>query len=141
MSVGPVARDQATAEFFDAAAAGQFLLRRCPAGHFSEPAAAQCTTCTSTDLHWIPAGGGATLVSWAVTWTRPSGGDPPSRTVLVIGELDEGPWWWTQLATGAAGDGGPGACDEVMLTAGQRLRLEFGRADGDHEAVPFFVPA
>ena len=134
MTVGQVARDQATAEFFDAAAAGQFLLRRCPAGHFSEPAAAQCTTCGSTDLHWIPAGGGATLVSWAVTWTRPSGGDPPSRTVLVIGELDEGPWWWTQLA----GDPPP-ASDG--LAAGCRLRIEFRRADAGHEAVPVFVLA
>jgi uncharacterized protein len=141
MSVGPVARDQATAEFFDAAAAGQFLVRRCPAGHFSEPAAAQCTTCATTDLHWVPAGGGATLVSWAVTWTRPPGTEPPLRTVLVIGELDEGPWWWTQLATGAAGDGGPGAGDEVGLTTGQRLRLEFRRADGEHEPVPVFVLA
>ncbi len=79
MSVGPVVRDEATAEFFDGTAAGQFLLRRCPAGHFSEPPAAQCTTCGATDLHWSPAGGGATLVSWAVTWSRPLRASSRSR--------------------------------------------------------------
>ncbi len=53
--------------------------------------------------------------------------------MLVIGELDEGPWWWAQLA-----GTGPG---EASLTAGQALRIEFRRADGDYEAVPVFVLA
>jgi uncharacterized OB-fold protein len=134
MSVGPVVRDEATAEFFDGAAAGQFLLRQCSAGHLSEPTAALCTTCGATDLHWCPAGGGATLVSWAVSWSRPSAGEPPSQTVLVIGELDEGPWWWTQLASEPA----PAA---EALVVGRRLRIEFRRADAGHEAVPVFVLA
>src|SRR6266481_6682635 len=97
MSVGPVVRDAATDEFFDGTAAGEFLLRRCPAGHVSEPAATQCTTCAATDLDWVAAGGGATLVSWAVSWSRAVAGEVPRQTMLVIGELDEGPWWWTQL--------------------------------------------
>ncbi len=125
MTVGPVARDDATAAFFDGAAAGQFLLRRCPDGHYSEPAAVQCTTCSATDLIWAPASGGATLVSWAVTWTKADGDEPPARTILVIAELDEGPWWWSQLA------------DPVAEPAvGQRLRLAFAQ-EGD-EAVPVF---
>jgi uncharacterized protein len=134
MSVGPVVRDAATAEFFDGAAAGRFLLRQCPAGHVSEPPAAQCTTCAATDLHWVPAGGGASLVSWAVSWSRSSGGEPPRQTILVIGELDEGPWWWTQLA----GEPAPAA---TALAPGRRLRIEFQRADAEHEAVPVFVLA
>jgi uncharacterized OB-fold protein len=148
--VGPVVRDEATAEFFDGTAAGQFLLRRCPAGHFSEPPAAQCTTCGATELRWMPAGGGATLVSWAVSWSKPAAGEPGVRTVLVIAELDEGPWWWGQLAGTGASDGGPEdeladgsdlGSGEVRLTVGQALRIEFRRADGDHEAVPVFVRA
>jgi uncharacterized protein len=134
MSVGPVVRDAASAEFFDGTAAGRFLLRHCRAGHFSEPAAAQCTTCGATDLHWVPAAGGATLVSWAVSWSRPSAGELPQQTILVIGELDEGPWWWTQLAAEPAPVAG-------ALAAGRRLRVEFRRADADHEAVPVFVLA
>jgi uncharacterized protein len=130
MTVGPVARDEATAEFFDGAAAGQFLLRRCPAGHFSEPSALQCTTCARTDLIWAPAAGGATLVSWTAVWSRPSGDAEPERTVLLIAELDEGPWWWSQLA----------GADPAALGVGERLRVEFRRASQEHEAVPVFVP-
>jgi uncharacterized OB-fold protein len=131
VTVGPVDRDAATAEFFDGAAAGQFLLRRCPAGHFSEPSSAACTTCASTDLSWTPAVGGATLVSWAVVGERVSGDTEPNRTVLAIGELDEGPWWWSQLV----------GADPASLAVGQRLRVEFRRAAAEHEAVPVFALA
>ena len=129
MTVGPVARDAATEEFFEGTAAGRLLLRRCAAGHFSEPPAEQCTTCGSTDLAWAAAGGGATLVSWTVVWGRPSGESEPERTVLVIAELDEGPWWWSQLV----------GADPAGLAVGQRLRVEFRRAAEEHEAVPVFV--
>jgi uncharacterized OB-fold protein len=128
MSVGPLERDVATAAFFDAGAAGQFLLRRCPAGHFSEPPAQQCTTCGSTELAWAPAGGGAVLVSWAVAWGRAVAGQEPKRTVLVIGEFDEGPWWWAQLAD----------ADPAALAVGQRLRIAFRRAAEEYEPVPVF---
>jgi len=134
MSVGPVARDDATAEFFDAAAAGRFLLRRCPSGHVSEPTAVQCPVCAATDLASVPAGGGATLVSWAVSWSRPVTGAEPRRTILVIGELDEGPWWWTQLA------GCPDP-ETAALAPGLRLRIGFERAGAEHEAVPVFMLA
>jgi uncharacterized protein len=131
VTVGPVDRDAVTAEFFDGAAAGQFLLRGCPAGHFSEPSSAACTTCASTDLRWTAAAGGATLVSWAVVWERATGAAEPNRTVLVIGEFDEGPWWWSQLVD----------ADPASLAVGQRLRVDFRRADALHEAVPVFAPA
>jgi uncharacterized protein len=122
MTVGPVDRDDATAEFFDGTAAGRLLLRRCEAGHYSEPAVAQCTTCGCLQLDWAAAAGGASLVSWAVSWA----GD--ISIVLVIAELDEGPWWWSQL-TGA---------DPAGLAVGDRLVLDFARPDADHEAVPVF---
>jgi uncharacterized OB-fold protein len=134
MSVGPVVRDTATAAFFDGTSAGQFLLRRCPAGHMSEPAVAQCTTCAATDLVWAAAGGGATLVSWAVSYGRAGVGEPPTRTVLVIGELDEGPWWWAQLAE----DLDP---ESAELAPGRRLRIDFQRPDNEHEWVPVFLLA
>jgi uncharacterized OB-fold protein len=131
MTVGPVARDAATAEFFDGTAAGKFLLLRCPAGHFSEPSAAQCTTCGSTSLLWEAARGGATLVSWAIARGRPAGDSEPQPTVLVIAELDEGPWWWSQLVD----------AEPENLAVGQRLRIEFRRAAVEHEAVPVFALA
>jgi hypothetical protein len=64
-------------------------------------------------------------------WGRPSGDTEPERTVLVIGELDEGPWWWSQLV----------GADQASLAAGARLRIEFPRAADEHEAVPVFVLA
>ena len=131
MTVGPVMRDESTAEFFDGTGAGQLLLRRCPAGHFSESAATQCTTCSSAELTWTPASGGATLVSWAVTPGKAAGAEPPESLVLVIAELDEGPWWWSQLQN----------CDPQELRVGRRLRVEFQRPDADQEAVPVFVLA
>lgn len=134
MSVGPVVRDEATAQFFDAAATGRFLLRRCSVGHVSEPAATQCTTCEASHLEWIEAGGGASLVSWAVSWSRPAADDEPRRTVLVIGELDEGPWWWAQLAE----DLDP---ESAELAPGRRLRIDFQRPDNEHEWVPVFLLA
>jgi hypothetical protein len=71
-------------------------------------------------------------VSWAVSYGRPAGDEPPPRTVLAIGELDEGPWWWAQLDDPEVGS---------RLAVGQRLRLEFRRADSEYEAVPVFVLA
>jgi uncharacterized OB-fold protein len=126
MTVGPVDRDAATAEFFDAAADGQFLLRRCPSGHYSEPATAQCTTCAATDLSWAAASGGASLVSWAVTWGKPQADAEPVATIMVIAALDEGPWWWSQL------DGG----DPAHLTVGARLTIAFRSGGAEH--VPVF---
>jgi uncharacterized OB-fold protein len=131
MTVGPVARDAATEEFFDGTDAGTFLLRCCLAGHFSEPPVAQCTTCGSTELRWAAARGGAMLVSWAVAWSRPASDREPQPTVLVIAELDEGPWWWSQLV----------GSDPTALAVGQRLRIEFRRLGAEQEAVPVFVLA
>jgi uncharacterized OB-fold protein len=70
-------------------------------------------------------------VSWTVVWGRPSGDAEPERTILAIGELDEGPWWWSQLV----------GADPAKLAVDQRLRIEFRRADGEHEAVPVFAVA
>jgi uncharacterized protein len=126
MSVGPVERDEATAEFFDAAAEGRFLLRRCPDGHYSEPPAALCTTCGAAQIGWAAAGGGASLVSWAVTWGKPGPDEEPAPTVLAIGEFDEGPWWWAQLQD----------ADPAELAVGVRLVVAF--AAGGSEMVPVF---
>ena len=128
MTVGPVDRDADTAEFFDAAAVGTFLLRRCPGGHYSEPAAARCTTCGSADLLWAPAAGGASLVSWAVAWGAAEPDAKTAATVLVIGEFDEGPWWWSQLVD----------ADPAALSVGARLAVDFARAADGQEAVPIF---
>ena len=132
MTVGPVTRDAATAEFFDGTAAGQFLLRHCTdCGALSTPQAAQCERCCSTALDWRPASGDAILVSWTVAHGRPDASGTASRTILGIAELAEGPWWWSQIVD----------ADPARLHVGTPLRIIFRRYDAQHEAVPVFVPA
>ena len=127
MTVGPVARDAATAQFFDGTAAGQFLLRHCLAcDAISAPQAAQCERCAATTLDWRPAAGDATLVSWTVAHGRDG-----SRDVLCVAELAEGPWWWSRVEDARPEDMRPGA----------PLRIAFRRHSAQDEAVPVFVPA
>ena len=135
MTVGPVDRDDATAEFFDGTAAGQFLLRHCPAcDAISAPQAVQCERCDSTTLDWRPASGDATLVSWAIAHRTTAGGEV--LDVLCIGQLAEGPWWWSRIED----TGGESTAPEG-LRPGLPLRIEFRRHSADAEAVPVFVRA
>jgi uncharacterized OB-fold protein len=128
MSVGAVDRDPATAEFFDGTAAGVFLLRRCRVdGTWGEPQTVQCTTCGSTDLGWEPAAGAATVVSWSVVHGRPREDGSVARTILVVAQFDEGPWWWSRLV----------GADPDAVSTGAALRVDVERRDG-HEAVPVF---
>jgi len=130
MSVGSVARNNSTEAFFDGTAAGRFLLRRCsPGGHISRPQARQCSLCGSTDLSWTPATGRGRLISWVVIPGRSSEGEPPPPPIIpAIGELEEGPWWWSMLI----------GVDPASLAEGQALRIEYERAENG-EAVPVFV--
>lgn len=47
-------------------------------------------------------------------------------------ELDEGPWWWTQLVD----------VEQHEVQEGLRVRAEFHRSgpSADHEFVPVFAP-
>jgi uncharacterized protein len=129
MTVGAVVRDERTAAFFDGTAAGQFLLRRCARCQaWLTPLAVQCGPCGSATLTWAPAAGGAKVVSWAVPHTRPDADGRTETTVIAVVELDEGPWWWTQIA-----DAAPDA-----VTAGARLQVDFQRASDESEYVPVF---
>lgn len=124
MSVGPVARDESSAPFFDGLAQGVFLIRRCQTCAFaSEPQATTCGACSGADLVWEPACGRARLVSWTITHDV----EDPRPTVLAIAELDEGPWWWSQIAD----------ADPERLDVDAELHIEFARS-GDSEFVPIF---
>jgi len=124
VNIPAVARDEATEEFFDGTAAGEYLIRRCePHDHASKPQVVQCSVCGSEDLRWEPASGHATLVSWAVL-------PPPASAVVAVAELAEGPWIWASLV-----------CDDPsLLREGMGLRIAFERPPGS-EAIPVLVPA
>lgn len=130
MKIQPVVRDSATSAFFDGCAEGTFLLRRSKAtGEVLSPRAEQDSE-GNTDLEWIPASGFGTVVSWAIVPDR--GGDPGKETMVGIVELDEGPWWWTQLVDLPPTD-----------VAGElRVEVRFPKSGSDpaDEHVPVFVP-
>jgi uncharacterized OB-fold protein len=125
MTIGPVARNDATAEFFDATAEGRFLIKRCPDAHASRPQSKICDVCASPDLSYEQASGRARLVTWAVVAPRSSEG--PSQ-VPAIAQLEEGPWWWSAVI----------GVDPAELKVGQPVRIGYARAEGG-EAVPVFV--
>ena len=125
MSVGPVARNEATEEFFDASAEGRLLIRRCPAGHASRPQVKACDVCASPDLSFAEASGRARLITWAVVPSPSPGGAP---RIPAVGELEEGPWWWSAVV----------GADPDELRDGMALRIGFERAEGG-EAVPVFL--
>lgn len=128
---GPVARNDATAPFFDGTARGEFLLLRCPQGHWNRPQAERCAKCDSDELRPEPSSGRARLVTWAVVHPRPAAdGEAGPPAVPAVVELEEGPWWWSQIVGFEPDD----------LRDGLALRVVFERPDGS-EAVPVFTPA
>jgi uncharacterized OB-fold protein len=113
LSLGAVRRDQACAAFLDGTAERLFLLRRCAAcAATSEPQTLRCPACGSI----APPG------------PRAEPGTAP--VVLVIAELAEGPWWWSQLVDVRPQD----------LAEGLPLRLDFSPSE-DGESVPVFRAA
>jgi uncharacterized OB-fold protein len=125
----PVVRDEASAPFFDAAAEGRLLIRRCAAcGHWIAPyqrmgaSLDRCPACTSDRLEWAAAAGTGILVTWTVVHGRTGGAE---RTVGVV-ELAEGPWLTAPLDADPAG-----------LVAGTEMAVGFERPGGG-EPVPVF---
>ncbi len=90
-----VLRDEQSAPFFDAARAGQLLIRRCAlCGRYYPPNQSLCGD--GEQLDWVPAGGEATLVTWAVdhgsVLDPVLAGPDGASSVFGVVELAEGPW-------------------------------------------------
>ncbi len=131
MHIQPVVRDSATAAFFDGTARGVFLLRRSlVSGEVVTPSAVQ-DSAGNTDLEWFEASGRGRVVSWAFVPQRAA--DTPLELTIALVELDEGPWWWTQLVD----------IDRDAVAAGLRVRAVFPKSGPaeSHEYVPVFAPA
>jgi uncharacterized OB-fold protein len=133
MAICPVARDSATADFFDGARHGAFLLRRHRStGEYLDPSTVPALD-DEPDLEYAPASGGARVVSWSTLPSRNDDSSEPVRTVVGIVELDEGLWWWTQLVE----------VDPDANLADLRVQVDFiwSGPDPQHEVVPVFRPA
>lgn len=125
----PVQRDEASADFFDAAAQGRLLLRRCTdCGHVRSPEVPMCTECISEASEWLDAAGTGHVESWVVIHSKPGAdGVVPEPRVVVTVELTEGPWMVSAL-TGLPAD---------AVTGGMPVVVAFERPD-DSEAIPVF---
>ncbi|ADP81395.1 Zn-ribbon domain-containing OB-fold protein [Pseudofrankia inefficax] len=133
-----VRRDDASASFFDAAARGQLLVRRCRAGgDVLGPEARTCPSCGSADLDDVLVSGRGTLVSWAVVHQAPV----PSLAaavpyVSVVVELAEGPWLLARLVESDASGLRAGTEVEVrFVQSGEPLGVPAG------EVLPAFAVA
>jgi len=129
MPAFPIHRDAATAAFLDGTAEEKFLIVRDTAtGEFHSP---QFDLTTDPDRYRLVAAEGTGLiVSWSVVHQKSATG--PTRTVVGIVQLDEGPWWWSEIA---------GADPDADL-AGARVAARFHRVgaetDPEAETIPFF---
>lgn len=131
MIIGIAQRDSAAAEFFDGAARGELLIRRCAAcGYHNAPQNTACIRCGKADLTWTPAQGTGRIATWTVTHGRTVEGDLAPRTVIAIVELTEGPWLHARIV---------GADPDVGVVTGQEVVVDFDRPDGA-DPVPIFRP-
>jgi uncharacterized protein len=128
-----VMRDEHSAPFFDAAGAGRLLIRRCAVcGRHYPPNQSLCGD--GEELDWVPAGGDATLVTWAVdhgsVLDPVLAGPDGASSVFGVVELAEGPWLNVPIV----------GADPASLTAGMPMQLCFV-TPGDGETVPAFTMA
>jgi hypothetical protein len=114
-----------TKEFWEAAAKGTLLLKRCTscaAVHYYPRAL--CPFCGSDATEWQPASGAGAIYSYSVMRRA----EVPYAIAYVT--LDEGVTMMTNLV----------GCDFDKLRIGQRVKLVFKPTDGG-PPVPTFTPA
>ncbi|WP_460066843.1 Zn-ribbon domain-containing OB-fold protein [Streptomyces sp. YKOK-I1] len=116
--------DAFTRTYWDAAAAGRLLIRRCGAcaraHHYPREF---CPYCWSEDVTWEDAGGRATLYTWSVVHRNdlPPFGERTPYVAAVV-DLAEGP----RMSTEVVGE------EHGALRAGMALKVAF------REGVPVF---
>jgi uncharacterized OB-fold protein len=117
--------DAFTRTYWEAAAGGRLLIRRCRTCHRAHHYPREfCPHCWSEDIAWERASGRATLYTWSVVHRNDL---PPftERTpyVAAVVDLAEGPRMMTEVVgTGPAGE----------LSAGAELEVAF------REGIPVF---
>jgi hypothetical protein len=127
MTVIPAVRDDRSAPFFDGAANGRLMIKRCLCGNLLGPERVDCR-CGNATLEWIEAAGTATLVSWIISHSWPVPRDGEATTIAVgLVELAEGPWMFATLLNASQED----------LHEGIQLQVDFIRPS-DGEAIPAF---
>jgi hypothetical protein len=111
--------------FFDAAAQGKLLVKRCTAcGESHHYPRAICPFCGSDKTEWKEASGRGVVYSWSVLRRA----QPPYALAYVT--LAEGPTMMTNIVD----------CDLDKIAIGQPVKVVFKPTDGG-APVPMFTPA
>lgn len=130
MPVSAIARDVASAPFFDAAAEGRLLVRRCgDCGEHAGPEVATCPACGGRSLNWADAAGTGEIVTWTTTYRKDRETGQVVGTTIALVQLAEGPWLHMQ-------------CVDITpeeLKVGLPVTVRFEQPD-EGEAVPVAVP-
>jgi uncharacterized OB-fold protein len=97
MMMVPAVRDHRSIPFFEGAANGNLMIKRCSCSSYLGPERIDCS-CETPDLEWVEATGTATLVSWIISHAWPVPEDEKAATMTVgLVELTEGPWMYAAL--------------------------------------------
>lgn len=118
--------DAFTRTYWDAAAGGRLLIRRCGAcGRAHHYPREFCPYCWSEDVEWEPASGRAVLHTWSVVHRNdlPPFGERTPYVAAVV-DLAEGPRMMTEVVE----------AQESGLRAGMELEVAF------REGTPVFRP-
>ena len=123
--IAPPAVNPETKPFWDAAASGTLLLKKCNAcGEVHYYPRALCPYCFGDKTEWLAASGRGTIYSYSVM----------RRTevpyVIAYVTLEEGVTMMTNIVD----------CDPDAVRIGQRVKLSFRPSDGG-PPVPMFTPA
>ncbi|GAA0485975.1 Zn-ribbon domain-containing OB-fold protein [Streptomyces stramineus] len=130
--------DTFTRPYWDAAARGRLLIRRCRAewcGAAHHYPRVFCPRCWSDDVTWSEASGQATLYTWSVVHVNdlPPFGERLPYVAAVV-DLAEGPRMMTEVVD----------CPEAELRVGMALRVCFRPGGGaepcDALNIPVFRP-
>ena len=114
-----------TQAFWDAAAEGRFLIKRCTS--CAEPhwyPRAICPFCGSDKTEWQESPGEGVIYTYTIMRRSPTG---PFTLGYVT--LDEGPAVYTNFVD----------CDFEQLKIGARVKVVFKETEGDGPPLPFFT--
>ena len=124
--------DEASAPYFEGAAAGRLMLMRClGCGAYRFPARDRCDVCWSTETEWVQASGRGVLHAWVIFHQvyHPAFADRVPYNVAVV-ELAEGP----RMISNVVG------CEPGALRSGTPLTVTF-EPIADGVALPKFISA